>query len=89
MIERVLLIGSGSIGRRHLAIIREILNAISPGGIARDQPEVFVERYMPRTPLGRMATEADVVGAAAFLASDLSTYITGQNIVVDGGWTAW
>jgi NAD(P)-dependent dehydrogenase (short-subunit alcohol dehydrogenase family) len=61
----------------------------SPGGIARDQREIFVERHTARTPLGRMATGADVVGAAAVPASNLSTYVTGQNIVVDGGWTAW
>jgi NAD(P)-dependent dehydrogenase (short-subunit alcohol dehydrogenase family) len=65
------------------------VNAISPGGVFRDQPEKFVERYQARTPLGRMATEEDFKGVIAFLASDLSAYVTGQNIVVDGGWTAW
>jgi NAD(P)-dependent dehydrogenase (short-subunit alcohol dehydrogenase family) len=65
------------------------VNAISPGGIARGQPEAFQDRYRERTPLRRMATEEDVKGAVAYLASDLSAYVTGHNLVVDGGWTAW
>lgn len=65
------------------------VNAVSPGGIHRNQPEVFVDRYEARTPLGRMATEDDFRGVIAFLASDLSLYVTGQNLSVDGGWGAW
>lgn len=65
------------------------VNCISPGGLWRQQPESFVNQYVARTPLRRMATEEDLKGAAVFLASDLSAYVTGQNIVVDGGWTAW
>jgi NAD(P)-dependent dehydrogenase (short-subunit alcohol dehydrogenase family) len=65
------------------------VNAISPGGVSRRQPEEFVERYVERTPLGRMATEEDLKGAVAYFASDLSAYVTGQNLLVDGGWTAW
>ena len=65
------------------------VNAISPGGVWRDQPETFAARYVTRTPLHRMATEEDLKGAIAYLASDLSTYVTGHNLVVDGGWTAW
>jgi NAD(P)-dependent dehydrogenase (short-subunit alcohol dehydrogenase family) len=65
------------------------VNAVSPGGVFRNQPEVFVERYEARTPLRRMATEDDFRGPIAFLASDLSRYVTGQNLVVDGGWGVW
>ncbi|MFL0658900.1 SDR family oxidoreductase [Cylindrospermopsis raciborskii UAM/DH-MRr] len=65
------------------------VNAISPGGIYRNQPQVFVERYNQRTPLGRMATEDDFRGVVGFLASDLSSYVTGQILQVDGGWSVW
>lgn len=65
------------------------VNAISPGGVWRQQAELFHDRYRTRTPLGRMATEEDLKGAVAYLSSDLSSYVTGHNLVVDGGWTAW
>lgn len=65
------------------------VNAITPGGVFRNQLEKFVGRYENKTPLGRMANEEDFKGAALYLASDLSAYVTGQNLVVDGGWTAW
>ncbi len=65
------------------------VNTISPGGVFRNQPEVFVKRYEARTPLARMATEDDFRGAIAYLASDLSLYVTGQNLAVDGGWGIW
>lgn len=65
------------------------VNAICPGGVWRNQPDVFHQRYMFRTPLGRMAAEEDLKGAVAYLASDLSAYVTGHNLIVDGGWTAW
>jgi NAD(P)-dependent dehydrogenase (short-subunit alcohol dehydrogenase family) len=65
------------------------VNAITPGGVWRNQPQDFLDRYNARTPMGRMATEEDLKGAAAYLASDLSAYVTGHNLVVDGGWTVW
>lgn len=65
------------------------VNAISPGGIARGQPRSFLKSYAARTPLGRMAVEEDFCGAVAYLASDLSAYVTGQVLSVDGGWGVW
>jgi NAD(P)-dependent dehydrogenase (short-subunit alcohol dehydrogenase family) len=65
------------------------VNALSPGGVFRNQTAVFVDRYSRRTPLARMATEDDFRGAVAYLASDLSAYVTGQNLGVDGGWGIW
>jgi NAD(P)-dependent dehydrogenase (short-subunit alcohol dehydrogenase family) len=65
------------------------VNAVSPGGIARGQPTAFVQRYESLTPLGRMGTEEDLKGVVALLASDAAAYVTGQNIMVDGGWTTW
>ena len=65
------------------------VNTISPGGIKRGQPESFINKYEHRTPMGRMATEEDFRGVIAFLASAASSYITGQNIMVDGGWGVW
>ncbi len=65
------------------------VNAVSPGGVWRNQPKEFCDRYTARTPLGRMAIEEDFKGAVAYLASDLAAYVTGQNLIVDGGFTAW
>jgi NAD(P)-dependent dehydrogenase (short-subunit alcohol dehydrogenase family) len=65
------------------------VNAITVGGVWRNQPEDFHRRYKKKTPLNRMAVEEDLKGAVAFLASDLSAYVTGHNLVVDGGWTIW
>jgi NAD(P)-dependent dehydrogenase (short-subunit alcohol dehydrogenase family) len=65
------------------------VNTISPGGVFRNQPESFIKRYETRTPLRRMATEEDFKGIIAFLASDMSSYVTGQNFIIDGGWTTW
>ena len=65
------------------------VNAISPGGLLRGQPKEFQTRYESKTPMGRMASEDDLKGALAYLVSDLSAYVTGQNLQVDGGWGTW
>lgn len=65
------------------------VNTVTPGGIERGQLEVFQERYKNKTPLKRMATEEDIANAIVFLLSPESAYITGQNLIVDGGWTVW
>lgn len=62
-------------------------NCISPGGYFNEQPEAFVRRYCDRVPLGRMMGHEDLQGAVVFLASDASAYVTGANLLVDGGWT--
>lgn len=63
-------------------------NCISPGGFFNNQPEPFLRRYCERVPVGRMLNHEDIKGAVVFLASDASEYITGINLVVDGGWTS-
>ena len=62
------------------------VNAVAPGGLQRGQPQSFVERYETKVPLGRMGTETDVVDSILFLLSSQSTYVTGQVLVVDGGY---
>ncbi len=64
------------------------VNTVSPGGIFADQPKSFVTRYCQKVPLHRMATPQDIVGVVRFLLSDAASYITGQDLKVDGGWCA-
>jgi NAD(P)-dependent dehydrogenase (short-subunit alcohol dehydrogenase family) len=65
------------------------VNTLTLAGVWNDQPAKFLEAYAARVPMGRMLDEGEALGAVVFLASDASSYVTGSNVVVDGGWSAW
>ncbi len=65
------------------------VNTLTLAGVWNDQPQEFLDAYTARVPMGRMLDAEEALGAVVFLASDASSYVTGSNVVVDGGWSAW
>ena len=65
------------------------VNTLTLAGVWNDQPKEFLDAFATRSPMGRMLDAREAVGAVVFLAADASSYVTGSNVVVDGGWSAW
>ena len=65
------------------------VNCITPGGVFNNHNDSFVKAYSDRVPMGRMANREELIGIVAYLLSDSASYVTGQNFVIDGGFTTW
>jgi NAD(P)-dependent dehydrogenase (short-subunit alcohol dehydrogenase family) len=65
------------------------VNTLTLAGIYNTQPKEFLNEYTKHVPIGRMAKPEEIIGPILFLSSDASSYMTGSNVIVDGGWTAW
>ncbi len=66
------------------------VNCVSPGGVYHEgENEVFLKKFSEKVPLGRKAEVSEISGAIVYLTSNESSYVTGQNLIIDGGWTAW
>jgi NAD(P)-dependent dehydrogenase (short-subunit alcohol dehydrogenase family) len=65
------------------------VNCVTPQGVLNGQPPAFIERFRSLSPMRRLMTADEVVGAVLFLASDAASYATASNLLIEGGWSAW